>query len=383
MKKILIVGGSHSEIPLVNAAKELGLYTITSGNQQHGLAHKYSDEFHLCDYSDKEKVLELAQELKVDYICFGAHDFSYLSTVYTAHKLSIPFFDTNETALILHHKDKFKEFCKTNNIKTVKAYSFDSFDSAIEFANKFTLPFMIKPIDLGGGKGVLKIVDKNQINDAIKNAFAYSKSKRIIIEDFFKGTLHSFSAFLANQKIKFFFEDTEIECANNPYGVCTSISPTVDFYQVKQALITEIEKIASLLTLKDGLLHCQYLKNGEDFSIIELTRRMPGDMYNIPVETSTNFQYAKNIIRQCIGEKLEFAHTSQDKFVSRHCIVGNGKVEVGSRLKNYIIQQEIWGDTQNIEKQGILFLQYPSHQEMIEVTDKLSDLNFIILQTER
>ena len=76
-KKILIAGGSHSDIPMIVAAKNLGCYVITSGNKPEELGHVYSDEYHKSDYSDNESMLSLSKELDIDGICACSNDFSY------------------------------------------------------------------------------------------------------------------------------------------------------------------------------------------------------------------------------------------------------------------------------------------------------------------
>jgi biotin carboxylase len=373
-KKILIVGGGHSEVPLVTAAKELGLYVITTGNQVDGIAHNYSDEFHICDYSNNEDIYQLAKKLDIDYICFGAHDLSYFSTIYTASKLGLDFFDDINTAQILHHKDKFKVFCKNNNICSPKAESFSDKKTAIDYVYNITLPCIVKPVDMGGGKGISKITNTKDIENAIENAFNYSKSKTIVVEDFFEGTLHSISMFIINKSIKFYFEDTEIPCQNNPYGVCTSISPSENFIDIKDNLLAEIKKIINLLDLKDGLFHTQYLKNENKFKIVECTRRLPGDFYNIPVELATGFEYAKNIIKVAIGKSISDKYHTQNKYLSRHCIVGDGKVIYNKNIKENIVDIFVLEYTKSINKQAIVFLEYHNFQEMKEKTKQLNQL---------
>jgi len=374
-KKILIVGGSHSEIPLVNAAKELGLYVITTGNQENGLAHKYSDEFHISDYSNNENIYQLAKKLNIDYICFGAHDLSYFSTIYTASKLGLDYFDNMHTAQILHHKDKFKKFCLENNISSPKANSYTDINEAISYTNnKAKLPCIVKPIDMGGGKGISKITNKDEVENAIRNAFEYSKSKAIVVEDFFDGSLHSFSTFIVNKKVKFYFEDTEIPCQNNPYGVCTSFSPSDNIEFVVDSLISETEKIANLLNLKDGLLHMQYLKNiDNEVAIVEFTRRMPGDFYNIPVEISTGFSYSKNIIRLAIGNDIDLKFNTQNKFIARHCISTQPTDILINNIKDNIFKKIVWGNHHNSNKIGVFFLEFNSRTEMLTKTKVLNN----------
>lgn len=375
-KKILIVGGSHSEVPLIKAAKELGLYVITTGNQANGLGHQHSDEFHIENYADKEAIYQLAKKLCINFICFGAHDLSMFSTVYTASKLGLNTFDDYEVTQILHHKDMFKTFSKKHNILTPKAYSFDTPNNAINFAMNFTLPFIIKPVDMGGGKGIAVVKNRSQIKFAIENAFNYSKNKRVVIEEFFEGSLHSFSTFIQDQKIVFYYADDEYACKNNPYGVCTSASPATNFEKVQDILIEQTNKISQLLNLKDGLLHMQYLQQDDTITIVEFTRRMPGDMYNIPVELSTGVEYAKSIIRFCCGLDIDMNFKPQKHFVSRHCIIADSfnDIVIKKEIKNNIKDKIIWGNTQGIEKKGIIFLQYNSYEEMIKKTININKL---------
>ena len=68
-KKLLIAGGGYADIPLINAAKDLGYYVITSGNRPDELGHKESDEYRYADFSEPETMLELAKALKIDAIC--------------------------------------------------------------------------------------------------------------------------------------------------------------------------------------------------------------------------------------------------------------------------------------------------------------------------
>ena len=56
--KLLLLGGSHAEIPLIKAAQELGWFVITTGNNRDGLGHPYADKTAFADFSNKEAMLE-------------------------------------------------------------------------------------------------------------------------------------------------------------------------------------------------------------------------------------------------------------------------------------------------------------------------------------
>ena len=211
MNKILILGGSHAEIPLIKSAKELGYYVVTTGNKENDLGHKYADEYIKEDFSNKEKIYDLALKLKIDAICPCANDFAAISCSYVAEKLGFTHYDDYKTSLIIHHKDKFREFSIKHHLSVPMAKSFDSSEEVLNAINTFKFPIIIKPIDLSGGKGIQKIDNLNidKVDEIVKYAFSISKAKKVVIEEFIEGTNHGLSCILINGKIQFHFCDNE------------------------------------------------------------------------------------------------------------------------------------------------------------------------------
>jgi biotin carboxylase len=384
-KKLLIVGGSYGDIPIIIEAKKLGFYVITTGNNPNELGHKYSDEFHLRDFSKKEEILKLAEDLKIDAIVPSCHDLSMISSSYVAEKLSLKGFDSYETTINLHHKDRFRKIATELNLMVPKFLSFENSKEAKDSLKFFPFPCIVKPIDLGGGKGITILDNLEKVDEAIDYAFQFSKSKKIIVEEFVSGTLHSFSTFIKDQKVINYFGDNEFSSVN-PYGVSTSTSPSKNFDNVKNILIEQTQKVAEAYKLTNGLFHLQYLLDGNTISIIEFTRRMPGDWYNIPVEFSIGINHAYWTLQGFLdGDFSELQIKEQKGFYSRHCLMasGNGDIEglcIDNSIKNNIIKEYIWIDQYDkvtdfiYQKFGLYFLKYNSLQEMNEKTDNINKL---------
>lgn len=390
-KRLLIAGGSYGDIPVIKEAKKLGFYVITSGNKKDDLGHRFSDEYHLCDYSNKEDILKLAKKLKIDFIVPSCHDLSMVTCSYVAEKLGLPGYDSYETTLKLHHKDSFRKISNEIQLPAPKALSYDDIRKAKDDYDILPIPAIVKPVDLGGGKGISIVYKIDFLFDAVNYAFEYSKAKRIVIEPFINGTLHSFSSFIRGHKVIFYFGDNEYSSVNK-YGVATSTSPSENFNKVKNILIQETEKIAHYLNLKDGLLHMQYLLDGDKINIIEFTRRMPGDWYSIPVELSTGVNHAYWTLQGYLGGDFsELYHKEQTGFYSRHCLMAtkNGRIKglyLDKVIEKNIINSFIWLDKHKVvndfvyQKFGLFFLKYNSLEEMKENTKKINDLIRIELE---
>ena len=59
MKKILLLGSAIGDVPIVEAAKRLGYYTITLSLNKNGEVHKYSDKYIYADYTNVYEVLKV------------------------------------------------------------------------------------------------------------------------------------------------------------------------------------------------------------------------------------------------------------------------------------------------------------------------------------
>jgi len=223
-KKLLLAGGGYADIPLILAAKKLGYYVISSGNRPDELGHKYSDEYRMADFSDQEAILNLARETAVEAVCACCNDFSALSCAYAAEKLGLPGHDPYSVAQIIHYKDQYREFADRNNIATPKALGFFNKQEALLGIKDLSFPVIIKPVDLTGGKGMSTIGKMEDAEAALDKAFAISRMKRVVVEEFITGTRHGFSAFLVDGRVVFYFYDNE-HYFLNPYMVSAASTP--------------------------------------------------------------------------------------------------------------------------------------------------------------
>jgi len=390
-KKLLVAGGGYADIPLILSAKKLGYYVITSGNRPDELGHRYSDEYQLSDFSDSEAILNLAKRLKISAICACCNDFSALSAAYAAEQLGLPGHDPYRVAQIIHYKDQYRQFALTHGITTPKVMGFTNKKDALSRMNSFPFPAIVKPVDLTGGKGMSTINEMVEAEAAIEKAFATSRMKRVVVEEFVVGSRHGFSAFLVNGRVVFFFSDNE-HYFLNPYLVSAASVPSIVPPIVERKLCAESEKIASLLSLKTGIFHIQYILRGEEPVIIEICRRAPGDLYIKFVEHATGVDYPTWIVKASAGLDCSgLVHSEPKGFFTRHCIMSAtpGKVKdivFEADIEKHIIDRFMWWQKGDVvsdvmtSKFGIVFLRFQSQDEMMEKTERMQDLIRVVTE---
>jgi len=385
LKKILINGGGHSEIPLILASKKLGFYTITTGFNKDGLGHTYSDEYIYADFSDQTQIEDIVKTHHIDFVIPACNDFSILTTTSINEKISIGIFDSYETTKLLHHKSRFKTLALELGLNVAQSITFDKTES-IEKLTHLQYPLIIKPIDLSGGKGVTKIDNQNQLDDAINKAFISTKEKSILIEEFIEGSHHSCSILIKNKKIILSFFANEY-FYKNPYLVEGAYSNDDIDNTIKKNILKDSQTLIDTLNLSDGLLHIQFIIKDDTPYILEITRRSPGDLYLNLVSYSMGIDFASLIIKLHIGtlDKLDIKDTKQ-KAILRHCLMSdtNGKISelyFDNNLKKYLFDKLLWYRKDDIienyltYKAGIIFAEF---EDIYTLQNMLKDIHNLI-----
>ena len=396
-KKLLILGGGHAEIPLIQAAQALGWYVITTGNDRKGLGHPYADKNVFADFSDKDAMLELARTEGVQAVCSGCNDFALLSTVYVCEKLGFPGHDSYATSLEIHHKDKYRALATKLKIPTPRALVVPKntdvdFDKAIA---DLTFPIIVKPVDLTGGKGIHRANTPEEARAAYKDACSRTRQDHIVVEEFVTGTNHGFSAMLVKGKVAFAFADNE-QYFMNKYMVSGANSPSTSGSETLAKLRDYCERIAKDLNLVDGILHIQYIEKADGTPvIIEICRRPPGDLYIKFVQYATSIDYPKFIVMAETGEDISGI---QDKptqgYWLRHCIMPGPEIQNGDTAREVVFDPEIQGNIADkllwytpgetiadtlLYKAGIVFFRFDTLAEMQDKTARMTDLARIVI----
>ena len=306
MKKILMLGGSMQQIPAIVAAKNMGLYTITCDFLPENPGHKYSDEYHNVSTTDKEAVLDLARTLNIDGIVAYASDPAAPTAAYVSEKMGLPGnpFDSVE---ILTQKDKFRDFLSKNGFNTPQAGGYNSYEEAFADIDRFQFPIMVKPVDSSGSKGVVKIFKKEELLGAIDEAMSYSRSKRIVIEEFIKkkGYQISGDGFSVAGKLVFTSYGNELYSnkGTREYVALGEFWPTMLTPEMKSKVDNELQNLITALGMKTSAYNIEVIiDENDDIYILELGPRNGGSYIPQLIKYATGVDMVDYTIKAAIGD---------------------------------------------------------------------------------
>lgn len=180
MKKILLLGGSAQQVIAIETAKKHGYYTVLCDFLPDNPGQYHTDKFYLVSTTDKDAVLKVAMDEKVDGVLAYASDPAAPTAAYVAEKMGLP---TNPYTSVetLCNKDLFRKFLSSNGFNTPVANGYS--DKNVNHED-FTLPVIVKPVDSSGSKGATVLHSWDGLDEALEFAFSFSRSHRVIVEEF-------------------------------------------------------------------------------------------------------------------------------------------------------------------------------------------------------
>lgn len=323
MSNVLLVDTNFSSGPIYQFLIQAGHNVTVVGGKPHDTLAKSVDDYVQLDYSDVEKTRKLVADRNIDFLVPGCNDRSYMVCAEINQDGRFPGIDPLQIAEIINNKEKFRAFAARHNLPTPRVIS------EHEIGTRW--PVIVKPVDAFSGRGVTIIREDNkqELPTALDVARQASGTKTCIVEDYVEGQLYSHTAFIQSGEV---ITDHIVEehGTANPFVVDTS-RVTYDFPESMLASIREnIRQIALELSLQDGLVHTQFISNGEKYWLIEITRRCPGDLYSQLIEISTGLNYAENYARPFVGLPFSIMGNEQKKWVMRHTLSQSHEYTLGS-----------------------------------------------------
>lgn len=178
-KKILILGGANQHLKIVEAAKEMGVYTIVTDYLQDSPCKKICDEALLLNITDVEGISNYCKRNNVSGIVSGFLDPCQMPYSRICSELGLPSIGTYEQFFQLANKHALKDLCKRNGVGTIPEYTEEDV-----IADKVDYPVYVKPVDSRGSRGQTFCKSKETIFDAIAFAKKESSTGDVLIEKY-------------------------------------------------------------------------------------------------------------------------------------------------------------------------------------------------------
>lgn len=390
MKKLLLLGGDATLLPVIRAAKARGYYVITCDYLPDNIAHKYSDEYIGYSTTDKEAILSWSIENKIDGVLTFT-DSGVVTAAYVCNRMGLACPGSYEAIEIIQNKDRFRKFLDENGCNVPKFRKYADWAPVGNDTENFRFPVLVKPVDAAGSKGVTKVCRKEDLRRAFDHAIGFSTRKEIIVEEFIDPVgpqIHG-DCFVRDGKLVFIYlGDHHFDSGiNNLVPVSTSwpsTHPEEELQKVERQIRMFIDKVGFM----NGCMNIESRISKADRKayLIDVGARSGGNYTPYVIRYGSGFDFVEAMLDFSMEHRPSVQTADKKGFYAYLVIHAKtdgilARVTVNEYLENKILERHdyipVGGRVHSFRRAnaaiGILIVRFPSREEMQQVTDHLDD----------
>lgn len=183
-KRLLVLGGAGVHCKVVEAAKEMGVYTVVADYLpvENSPAKQIADDHVLISILDVDALVAYCEQNGIDGVINFCNDPAQKPHQQICERLGFPCYGNAEQVLRLTNKQYFKQLCREYGVDIIPTYGEEELH-----AHKVDYPIIIKPVDSRGSRGVVVCNNYDEALVALANAKGESSNGRAIIEKYMGG----------------------------------------------------------------------------------------------------------------------------------------------------------------------------------------------------
>lgn len=179
MKKILILGGANQHLKFIEAAEEMGIYTIVTDYLVDSPCKKVCNESLMYNITDIDQIVKYCRENGVDGVVSGFLDPCQIPYALICERLGLPCYGTPKQFFSFTNKLAFKSLCRKNGVGVIEDYTKEDFETG-----RIDYPVFVKPVDSRGSRGQSVCYSASEMAEAISLAEEHSSTGEILIEKY-------------------------------------------------------------------------------------------------------------------------------------------------------------------------------------------------------
>ncbi len=302
-KRLLILGGSGPYRKVVQAAREMGVYTIVVDRHASSGVKQLADMCISYDLLDVEGILAWCRENPVDGVMNFCVDFAQKTQLKLAKALGLPCSYEEDQVRIFSDKSQFKKVLVESGLSVIPSYSEEDIET-----DRVEYPILIKPAESSGSRGSMICEDRETARAALVQAKETSRNGKAVLEKYMQDAQEfQFTYFLVNGKVYLIrtadsYEGSKADRLERVVACGISPSRYTDEY-----VSTTHEKVVSMfrkLGLKNGPCFMQGFYDHGVFRFFDPGMRFPGVDYDRVYQREFGVDLAKLMVELALTGKI-------------------------------------------------------------------------------
>ncbi len=311
MKKLMIMGAGIYQVPLIKTARRMGIYTIAVSIPGNYPGFAIADEICHINTVDYEAVLKVAREKQIDGIVTAGTDVAVITIGKVCDELGLKGISF-KSAQVAVDKMLMKRCYEENGVRTARYRKVYFEEDVHDMIKGLNYPLIFKTVDSSGSRGITRVDDPAQINDAIENARSATRKDYYLVEEFIVGREFGAQAYVYDGEVKFILPHGDYVFMGNTGVPVGHFAPYALTEEETKDCLEQCEKAIKAMGLNNCAVNCDFImKDGKTY-ILELGGRSGATCLAELVSIYYGFDYYEKIVEGALGMNPQFP---QDKAV--------------------------------------------------------------------
>jgi biotin carboxylase len=307
--KILVLGGSNSQINAVLRAKQLGYYVIVSDYYENSPGKLFSDHSEMTSTFDIEGNIEIARNKRIDGVMTMGTDQPVYTVAMVAQALNLPSFLDTDTAKAVTNKKIMNQLFTACGIPTVK-YKIIREDFTEDELDGIRLPVVVKPLDSQGQRGVYRLGSIDEIKKSFNEVLSYSREKEIIVEEYYENQEVTVSGWVLDGETHVLTVTDRVTYDNYPHiGICTAHNfPSVHYESHYDEIYNITKNIVKGFRIKNGPIYFQMFIGNTGIRVNEVACRIGGAYEDEFIPLLTGVDILGMVLNYSLGRQVDYTN---------------------------------------------------------------------------
>lgn len=330
-RKIMILGASILQLPAIEKAKEMGLEVIAVDMNPDAEGFKVPGVIkEVISTIDTPAIIEAARRHRIDGIMTLATDMPMRSVASVAKEMGLTGIDEG-TALRATNKAEMRKALKAYNVPVPRFFTASDESEYNEVVKRFSVPFIVKPVDSSGSRGIFEvadITDQNMVRKAYDYCKPYSKTGDVIVEEYMSGPEVSVETLSIDGTCHVLQITDKLTTGAPHYVEMGHSQPTRHSKEIAKKISETAIAANKAIGIKNGPSHTEIIITGEGPKIVEIGARLGGDCITTHlVPLSTGVDMVECNIRIAMGEKPDISCKYNRGSAIRYLSTENGVIK--------------------------------------------------------
>ena len=372
-KTIMILGASILQLPAIEKAIDMGLRVIALDMNPEAVGFRVPGVVQeVISTIDTNAAIAAAKRHHIDGIMTLATDMPMRTVAAVAQECRLVGI-SSETAIKATDKAVMRETLQRAGVPVPRFIKVENEKEYKKAVDQFEGPFVVKPSDSSGSRGIFFVKDRKDADAAYYYALQFTHNNIVVVEDYMIGPEVSAETLAIDGEVHV-IQITDKMTTGAPHFVETGHTQPSRLSKIVKQSIADIAIAANkAIGIINGPSHTEIIVTAGGPKIVELGARLGGDCITTHlVPLSTGVDMVEACIRIALGEKPDI----------------NAKLSCGSAIRYFHQHAGVIKDIQGIEKakmmRGIkqINIVHGTGEKITEITDSGSRVGFVIAQGE-